>query len=595
MLSLANQMGLGIVLSWRNKVSAGAKKAEGDLKKLKNTSKRTAEQFEKDVARMQSAMEGYQKRMRTGMMMAGAGMAILAPLALMTRESAEAEQGLADIESLLIGTGTAAGLAKQQISMLGNQILDVAPQSRITIEALTASSYDLVSANLTINEAMGLLKPTADLAVAGMGNMAEATDSMTSVYNTFAKTWDASMTSLEKGDKIANVYAGTIAALKTTLPDLSAAMKYAAADAVVLGTSLAETTTAIGLLQTKGIFGAKAGTMMMAMFRGFTQMSMRSADALGPLAGMNLKDVEGNLRPLADIIGDMERRLEGLGGFEKSEVLLKALGEESSKAVKLLLGQSGAFRTLAAQIDASTAAHDMMSARQDTANSGLLMMWSSIKGIAISLGNAFLPVIRIFTLSLRTIAFWIRRLQQTFPTFTRLAVLLVAIVGISLVLVGAWKMATAALGIFKTMMAISALASTVATGGFLAMAASVWATLWPILLVVAALGGLLYLLGKIAGIDIFGGVSDLVTGKAMIPEMPQINMQGGALALSGVPIIERTYGEEAGASQTTVHDNSISRTQNIFHIDGAKKPEVTAREVQKIQDRNQKRGHNGEY
>lgn len=593
MAMIGNQLGLGIILSWKNMMSKNAKKAEADLKKLGKQAKRTGDESERAAEKMAAAMAGYQKQLRSGMKFMIAGAIIMAPFALMTKDAAKAQQGLADVESLLRGTGTSAVIAKNQIAGLKAQILNIAPATRIPMNELISSSYDLVSANLTVNEAMGLLKPTADLAVAGMGSMKEATNTMTSAINTFGKTWGDSMTPFEKGVKIANTYAGTIAGLKTTLPDLTAAMAYAAGDANVLGVSLAETTVAIGLLQTKGVFGAKAGTTIQAMFRGFLQFGQKSAAALGPLAGMQLKDSAGNLRKLADIMQDIEERLEGLGKFAKSEILLRAFGEESSRAAKLLLGQSDAMRENVRQVENSNALMGMVAARQDTLLSGWAMLKNSIKAISIMLGDTFVPIMRIATVAIQTVAHYIGLFISTFPVLSRLMALITALAGLLIFLVGTYKIVMAAMGMFKLVMAATTLVTTMASGGMMVFAAATWAALWPILLVVAAVGALVTGLGYLAGFDVWDALKGIFTVPSI--EMPTVSMAGaGNIQLQGMTPQQQMPMTQQAGGVTSAYDYSTNKVQNIFNIDGTKQPRQTANEVQRLQDRDKKRSHAGE-
>lgn len=589
---ISNQLGLGILLQWKNMVSRGVQGAERDLKKLEGQSKKTQEQFERDVERMRASMEGLQRQMRTGFKMMVAGAAILSPFAFAVRDASTYEQSLSNVESLLIGTGDSTDVAKMKIAALARTILAIAPSTRVQLMQLADSSYDLVSANLTVEEAMGVLKPTADLAVAGMGSMEEATDSMTSALNTFGQRWGDAMSPVEKGAKIANVYASTIAALKTTLPNLSAAMKYAAADAVVLGTSLAETTATIGLLQTKGIFGAKAGTMLMAAFRGLSQMTLRSTEALGPLAGLEVTDAAGNLKPLADILADIEKRLDGLGAYEKGTALLNAFGDEASRAWKILLNQSGALRTLVEQIDAGTAAQGMLYARQSALDSQWQMLKNSLKSLSITIGTIFLPLVKLLVMIAKTVVFWFRRMNDNYPVLTRIISVLTVLIGVLVFLAGVYKVVTAAIGMFRLTMALSTLMNTAATMSFTALAASVWAALWPVLLVVAALGGLLYLLGKIAGFDMASVLRGIFVPEIGGPSIPEFS---GAVppTLTGTAPVQAEPTEGSSASQS-MYDYSTNRQQNIFNVDGTKSPKETAEEIRRINNRNAFKSNEGE-
>ena len=78
------------------------------------------------------------------------------------------------------------------------------------------------------------------------------------------------------------------------------------------GVSLEEVTAAIQLLSNAGIQGEMAGTTLRGMLLSLTSPSSEAQKELDRL-GVGVLDSAGNVRSLAEIIGDLENALAGVG------------------------------------------------------------------------------------------------------------------------------------------------------------------------------------------------------------------------------------------------------------------------------------------
>lgn len=608
--SMANQLGLGCLLSYKVQGEAEVRRAERTLRTIRNTSERTAAAADRMRERMEASLAVYKQQAISGMKLAGVGAAILAGLGFATKKAADFEQGLADINTLLVATGYTEEQARQATARLGNTMIAVGTKVRTPIMEMSKAMYDLISADLSVAEAQGAIAATAKLSVAGIGSMEEATNAMTSTLNSFGKAWGTTLTPVEKAEKIANIYVGTIARLKTTLPNLSSAMAYVAGQAANMGLSLQETATAVGMLQTAGIEGPRAGSSYNAFLRVLKQLlgGQRAFDPM--LAGLQLVNKEtGQFRDIADIIADIEKkfgltmgkRLADVGeSARKAAALTATFGEEGERAISMLLGQSAALREYSAATAESNNLNAMVAARQAAATSGWAIFKNVMNGVLIAFGNALLPFFNLVIRGLTGILSGFLKLVTAYPIISQMIVWGMLGVGMFLLLAGVTKVATAALAIYKLVMFKAGVAGLLSSGGILAFAASVWATLGPVLAISAAIGGLIYLLGKIAGFDMnLGDIAGSVMPKIEMPQiagMPLLSPRAGqdmlAVQAQSSPhdVYQDLYGEPK-----RVADYSSHRTTNNFYIDGTKTPEATAREVEGVQRRQARQGAEGRF
>ena len=187
--ALANSFGLGLVLNWQTVGAKEVDQAERKLSKMHRTSNRTAAAVDRDAKRMEKSMQRLKSRMMTGMGMMAVGGGILGGLGLAGKRAADMEQGLADVNTLLVATGYNSQQAAQAQAQLKGAIMSTASGVRTPLSELTKSTYDLISADLSVAEAQGAIGYTAKLGVAAMGTMQEATETMTSDLNTYGKIW----------------------------------------------------------------------------------------------------------------------------------------------------------------------------------------------------------------------------------------------------------------------------------------------------------------------------------------------------------------------------------------------------------------------
>jgi len=511
---LAEQLGLGVVLQWKDKMSRQVKSAEGNLRNLRRTAKGTTESIEEQAHRAGLAMQRYQQGLRMSLKVAAAGAVLAAPFLISSKAAAESQQRLADVKSLLVGTMDVAE-ADKQIRGLKEAILGMAGDTMIPLADLETATYDLVSANLTAAEAQGALKPTADLAVAGMGSMKEAVETMAALLNTFALRWDVTLTPMEKANRIANILAGTIGEFKTTLPELSQAMQYAAGPANVLGIELEETAVAIGLLQTKGLKGTLAGTAYSAFLRQVTQLQNRFGESLdastmsmdeylelatsgktkggtskkaaaaAKIVGIDIVDAQKRIRPIYDILEEIEKRfgitsediaegqkkivdetLDGAASFqafglamEDSAALQAAFGDEGSRAIAMLLGQSQALRESIEIIRESDTLQARVTARQETLNAQWLITKNRIKAITITIGDFALPMLEALLGQVKRVVSWVGKLIEAHPTVAKWVTYGSLVGGVLLTMAGGLASVYFLLMMIQTQRALMVLAS----------------------------------------------------------------------------------------------------------------------------------------
>lgn len=244
------------------------------------------------------------------------------------------------------------------------------------------NSYLNEGASLT-----GALRSAIDLAAASELDLAAATDATIIAMKTFGL-------SSEDASRVANSFVRTADASVASVGDLVAAMANVGPTAAAFGWSLETTNTALGILSSRGIAGAEAGTALKSMMTNL----MRPTDAVtGALKGLNvsLYDSQGRLKDLPVIMGELEKALtvtEGaVGGLteqQRLETIQTIAGTYGMKAMNTLLAEGSAgWEGMEAAIAGAASVEESAGARTEGFNAALEQMGGALETIAIKAGG----------------------------------------------------------------------------------------------------------------------------------------------------------------------------------------------------------------
>jgi TP901 family phage tail tape measure protein len=159
------------------------------------------------------------------------------------------------------------------------------------------NSYLNENASLT-----GALRSSIDLAAASELDLAQATDVTIIAMKTFGLDAD-------EASRVANSFVRTADASVASVGDLAAAMANIGPTAATFGMSLETTNTALGILSSRGIAGAEAGTALKSMLTNMMRTTPDVIDTWQKL-GITMYDTSGKMRAMPDILAELSSALE---------------------------------------------------------------------------------------------------------------------------------------------------------------------------------------------------------------------------------------------------------------------------------------------
>ncbi len=320
-------------------------------------------------------MESVARRAKIGLLL-GAGMA-----AAVVKMAATFEQSMARVRALTGATGDAFKELEAKAMELGRTTVFSASQAAEAMSAFALAGFDA-------NKIIGAMPATLDLAAAGQIDVGQAADIAAKIMAGMGLEADELTNAVD-------VLTKAFTTSNTDLVMLGEAMKFVGPVAKSMGVGLEEVTGAIQLMSNAGIQGAMAGTSLRGILSRLAGGTPETTKIMKDL-GISVTDAAGKMRPLADIIDDLNKAMMRMDAVEKVGLMMKAFGQRAGPAMAELLAQGGdALReNVKALEDAGGTAKRIADIQLATFLGQLKLLKSAAEGLAITLGNQLVPMLR---------------------------------------------------------------------------------------------------------------------------------------------------------------------------------------------------------
>jgi TP901 family phage tail tape measure protein len=258
----------------------------------------------------------------TGLEVAAFGYALSKPITI----AAEFEHSMAKVGAQTMANADEMKKLEVAARALGDKTIFSSSQ------AASAESY-LAQAGFQVQEILDSLEGVLNLAAAGETDLAETAEMASNMLAGF--NLDATETI-----RVADTMTATFISSNTDLRQLAETMKYVAPIASALGASIEEVSAEAGLLGNVGLQGSMAGTALRAMYNRLSAPPAGAEDALERLK-IKTMDANKNLRPMPEILKEIDKAMTHLGSAEKAEIIKKIFGEEAAAGATELIKKAG--------------------------------------------------------------------------------------------------------------------------------------------------------------------------------------------------------------------------------------------------------------
>lgn len=300
-------------------------------------------------------------------------------------------------------------------------------------EAADALNY-LALAGYDTDRAIGTLPKVLNLAQAGGMDLASASDMVTD--SMAALNMEASDL-----DMFVDQLAATSQKSNTSVKQLGEGILTVGGTAKTLAGGTTELNTVLGLLADNGIKGAEGGTKLRNMILSLTAPTDVARKSIEQL-GIDVFDATGEMRPLQDIMGDLDTQLSHLSDGQKTEVLSTIFNKADLASVNALMSTNAdRWEELNGKIaDSEGVAQQMADTMESGIGGAFRSLKSALEGVMIGIGEALAPVIQDLSGKIKGLADWFNGLDDSQKK--TIATILVLVAGLAPLLIIVGKVIT---------------------------------------------------------------------------------------------------------------------------------------------------------
>ena len=354
---------------------------ENELKRLE----KEAKEAESGLVKL---AEAGGKMEIAGDKIAGAGKAVMPLSAGVTALGAAAVKTTADFDASMSKVQAVSGATGKEFDALREKAREMGAKTKFSAsEAADAMNY-MAMAGWKTEDMLSGIEGIMNLAAASGEDLAITSDIVTDALTAFG------MTAKDSGH-FADILAAASSNANTNVSMMGETFKYAAPVAGALGFTAEDTAQAIGLMANAGIKSSQAGTALRSTMTKLSKDFTISGKNIGDVT-IKTKNADGSMRELNDILADSREAFAGLTEAEKAQAAQSLVGKNAMSGFLALMNASPKdIEKLEGAISSCDgAAENMAEVMQDNLSGQITILKSQIQELAISFGDALMPMIR---------------------------------------------------------------------------------------------------------------------------------------------------------------------------------------------------------
>ena len=392
-----------------NKFKAGMKSAQAEMDRIRPTGFNRivhgATVATKATDTMKNKLHSAWDNIRGGATVAAAGIGAIGAAAMSgAKQSAEIQQKYREINNLAVLSGEHQKEVTKSVAAMQREGRDISIKYGKSQQEVAAGYEDLVKRGYTTKQALGALTTEVQASVASGDKFSDVTTVSSQVLDAFGMRAKNTKDMLKNTRQVVNELAYSADATSTGFSDLGVAMSYVGTAAKANNISLAETSSALGVLSNNGLESDKAGTALRATINGLNNQINKIGSKNSIFTKLGIKksemlDAHGNLKGLSHDMGVLYQHIEShsKGGSDKNGFFKSIFGTSGMNGAMILAKSSKEVEDLTKRTEkagktgsyvAKLAAQNMGTAQGSAASAKQAM-----NAFKMTLGNALLPAI----------------------------------------------------------------------------------------------------------------------------------------------------------------------------------------------------------
>ena len=298
-------------------------------------------------------------------------------------------------DSAMSQVGATMGLTSEEINngsetyeKLRNKALECGSTTKFSATQSAEALNYMALAGYDAETSMDMLPKVLNLAAAGGMDLATTSDMVTD---------SLSLMGLGVGDadRLMDEMARTSQKSNTSVQQLGEAYKMCGGSASQLVGGTTELNTLLGMFANVGYKGSEGGTHLRNVLMSLSGTTDEARAKMSEM-GISLYDMDGNMRPVVDVLQDFKGKLDGLTDEQVNESLRAIFNTTDIEPFKALLTQVGETSdNLAGSIsNADGACKDMADTMSNNLEGDMTSLGSAMEGLKIKISDALTPALR---------------------------------------------------------------------------------------------------------------------------------------------------------------------------------------------------------
>ena len=311
-----------------------------------------------------------QSRFLTGMASMGRSLlAFVAPSMLVITGIYKMVGALRSAEEMTAGLNASLAIlprsAERYRKAMTATAFDVAHATGHSASEVGKAYFYLESAGMNAQQSIVAMPQVAKFARAGMFELSRATDLATDAQKALGMSSEDAQKNLKQLTRVTDVLVKANTLGNATVEQFSQSLTSKAGAAFrLVGKSIEEGTATLIAFANQGVKAEEAGTQLTRLMVNLKVNAIKEADAFDKF-GISVYDAVGNMRNMADIIGDMEKAFSGLSDREKqAAIMMLGFDKRSADVAAVLLGTSKEIRKFQQELEAAGGTTEDVAERQ---------------------------------------------------------------------------------------------------------------------------------------------------------------------------------------------------------------------------------------
>jgi TP901 family phage tail tape measure protein len=353
----------------------------------------------------------------------------------------------ADFQSGMLKVKAISGANEEQFKSLTAKAKELGRTTQFSARQASDAMGFLAMAGYDTNQILSATPQMMNLAAAGGLELGEAADIASNILGGMGLK-------IEDTALVTDVLAKAASSGNTNIQMMGESFKYVAPVAAQAGASIQDMGGAMALLGNSGIQASNAGTGLRSVLLNLSGANTEANKAMAKL-GVSNKDAAGNMRPMADILADINKAMDEGNMLVPDRVAMqKQLFGKTAVATGAILQEAAANGELAKMVakvtDSQGAAGEMAKIQNAGFEGSMKRLASAAEGLAIAFGTPLLGPLATVAEGLAAVLAPVGQLLTDMPVLGLVAgVAAAAFVGFVVVIpiIAAVSGAMAALGI----------------------------------------------------------------------------------------------------------------------------------------------------